>query len=159
MKSAAISSTDFRSFSNLPSGQTPNLAHRRVAERLLLLPKPGASLPKKVGSSSNARSKTSVCYTISASYGDKESDSVSSNEYTSPAKALRKLLESPGIHQGPACFDALSAKLVERAGFDFCFTTGMSFILFFKYALLCLNHFCFYLFGCLDLISHLRSIT
>ncbi|XP_009785440.2 uncharacterized protein [Nicotiana sylvestris] len=124
MKSAAISSTDFRSFSNLPSGQAPNLAHRRVAERLLLLPKPGASLPKKVGSSSNARSKTSVCYTISASYGDKESDSVSSNEYTSPAKALRKLLESPGIHQGPACFDALSAKLVERAGFDFCFTTG-----------------------------------
>lgn len=129
MKSAAISSTDFRSFSNLPSGQTPNSAHRRVAERLLLLPKPSASLPKKVGSSSSskARSKTSACDTISASYGDKESDSVSSNEYTSPAKALRKLLESPGIHQGPACFDALSAKLVERAGFDFCFTTGMSF--------------------------------
>lgn len=41
-----------------------------------------------------------------------------------PAKALRKILESPGIHQGPACFDALSAKLVERAGFRFCFTSG-----------------------------------
>ncbi|KAM7489978.1 hypothetical protein LguiB_027462 [Lonicera macranthoides] len=41
-----------------------------------------------------------------------------------PAKALRRILESPGVHQGPACFDALSAKLVERAGFDFCFTTG-----------------------------------
>ncbi|KAL7209284.1 hypothetical protein ACSBR1_030924 [Camellia fascicularis] len=26
--------------------------------------------------------------------------------------------------EGPACFDALSAKLVERAGFDFCFATG-----------------------------------
>lgn len=43
---------------------------------------------------------------------------------SSPAKSLRKLLASPGIHLGPACFDALSAKLVERAGFDFCFTTG-----------------------------------
>ncbi|XP_052208488.1 uncharacterized protein LOC127812178 isoform X2 [Diospyros lotus] len=42
----------------------------------------------------------------------------------SPAKALRRILDSPGIHQGPACFDALSAKLVERAGFDYCFTTG-----------------------------------
>ncbi|KAK9141349.1 hypothetical protein Scep_011030 [Stephania cephalantha] len=44
----------------------------------------------------------------------------------SPAEALRRLLESPGIHQGPACFDALSAKLVERAGFEFCFTSGFS---------------------------------
>ncbi|CAA6667810.1 unnamed protein product [Spirodela intermedia] len=43
-----------------------------------------------------------------------------------PAKALRKILESPGIHQGPACFDALSAKLVEHAGFKFCFTSGFS---------------------------------
>ncbi|KAI8537676.1 hypothetical protein RHMOL_Rhmol09G0042600 [Rhododendron molle] len=41
-----------------------------------------------------------------------------------PAKQLRRILDSPGIHQGPACFDALSAKLVESAGFDFCFTTG-----------------------------------
>ncbi|GFP93400.1 2 3-dimethylmalate lyase [Phtheirospermum japonicum] len=44
--------------------------------------------------------------------------------FSSPAKSLRRLLGSPGIHLGPACFDALSAKLVERAGFDFCFTTG-----------------------------------
>ncbi|KAL7124749.1 hypothetical protein ABFS83_14G070100 [Erythranthe nasuta] len=41
-----------------------------------------------------------------------------------PANSLRQLLAAPGIHLGPACFDALSAKLVERAGFDFCFTTG-----------------------------------
>lgn len=44
----------------------------------------------------------------------------------SPCKALRRLLESPGLHQGPACFDALSAKLVESAGFQFCFTSGFS---------------------------------
>ncbi|KAF3778299.1 2-3-dimethylmalate lyase [Nymphaea thermarum] len=39
----------------------------------------------------------------------------------SPVEALRRLLSSPGVHQGPACFDALSAKLVEKAGFDYCF--------------------------------------
>lgn len=39
-------------------------------------------------------------------------------------ETLRQLLRAPGIHLGPACFEALSAKLVERAGFDFCFTTG-----------------------------------
>ncbi|GMH09673.1 hypothetical protein Nepgr_011514 [Nepenthes gracilis] len=43
-----------------------------------------------------------------------------------PAKALRQLLDSPGLHQGPACFDALSAMLVQRAGFDFCFTSGFA---------------------------------
>ncbi|KAJ9189052.1 hypothetical protein P3X46_000391 [Hevea brasiliensis] len=51
---------------------------------------------------------------------------ICSAERTSPAKALRLILGSPGIHQGPACFDALSAKLVERAGFDYCFTSGFS---------------------------------
>ncbi|KAL2900761.1 2 3-dimethylmalate lyase [Bienertia sinuspersici] len=44
----------------------------------------------------------------------------------SPAMTLRRLLDSPGLHQGPACFDALSAKLVQNAGFDFCFTSGFS---------------------------------
>lgn len=46
----------------------------------------------------------------------------------SAAKALRKILETPGIHQGPACFDALSARLVERAGFQFSFMSGMCLI-------------------------------
>lgn len=44
----------------------------------------------------------------------------------SPAKSLRQILELPGVHQGPACFDALSAKLVEKSGFSFCFTSGFS---------------------------------
>ncbi|CAM8989209.1 unnamed protein product [Rhodiola kirilowii] len=48
----------------------------------------------------------------------------SSNERDSPAKELRKILDSAGVHQGPACFDALSAKLVQNAGFQFCFSTG-----------------------------------
>ncbi|KAI0528915.1 hypothetical protein KFK09_001459 [Dendrobium nobile] len=43
-----------------------------------------------------------------------------------PAKALRRLLESPGIHQGPVCHDALSAKLIERAGFPLAFMGGFA---------------------------------
>ena len=43
----------------------------------------------------------------------------------SPAKVLRRILSSPGIHQSPACFDALSAKLVERTGFECCVASGM----------------------------------
>lgn len=43
---------------------------------------------------------------------------------SSPAKALRRILMSPGIQQLPACFDALSAKLVEKAGFQCCLTGG-----------------------------------
>lgn len=54
--------------------------------------------------------------------GDGDNFSV---EAEPPAKVLRRILESPGIHQGPACFDALSAKLIERAGFRFCFTSGI----------------------------------
>ncbi|KAL8144395.1 hypothetical protein V2J09_017427 [Rumex salicifolius] len=49
-----------------------------------------------------------------------------SREFDRPVESLRRLLESPGVHLGPACFDALSAKLVEKAGFDFCFTSGFS---------------------------------
>ncbi|CAL5016052.1 unnamed protein product [Urochloa decumbens] len=44
----------------------------------------------------------------------------------SPAAALRRVLETPGAHQAPACYDALSARLVERAGFRACFTSGFS---------------------------------
>lgn len=57
---------------------------------------------------------------IIACYGDRNSPTIES-----PAKALRRILDSPGVHQGPACFDALSAKLVERAGFELCFTSGI----------------------------------
>ncbi|KAI7726250.1 hypothetical protein M8C21_008594 [Ambrosia artemisiifolia] len=60
---------------------------------------------------------------IAASYGGDRTENDAVLE-SSPAKKLRKLLESPGVHQGPACFNALSAKLVQRAGFQFCFTTG-----------------------------------
>lgn len=44
----------------------------------------------------------------------------------SRAAALRRILTSPGLHQGPACHDALSAKLVEQAGFSFTFMSGFA---------------------------------
>ncbi|XP_060959674.1 uncharacterized protein LOC115722840 isoform X2 [Cannabis sativa] len=44
----------------------------------------------------------------------------------SSATLLRRILDSPGIHQCPACFDALSAKLIDRAGFQCSLSGGFS---------------------------------
>lgn len=66
-------------------------------------------------------------FNIVASYGGSVTSAASRDDENNPssqAQKLRKIMGSPGIYQGPACFDALSAKLVERAGFEFCFTTG-----------------------------------
>jgi 2-methylisocitrate lyase-like PEP mutase family enzyme len=38
-----------------------------------------------------------------------------------PAAKLRKLLSKPDILLVPGCFDALSARLIERAGFHAAF--------------------------------------
>ncbi len=43
-----------------------------------------------------------------------------------PAERLRELLAKPGIIVMPSCFDALSAKLIERAGFDATFMGGFA---------------------------------
>jgi 2-methylisocitrate lyase-like PEP mutase family enzyme len=45
---------------------------------------------------------------------------------SSPARTLRTLLESPGLHVMPCCFDALSARLIEAAGFPLTFMSGFS---------------------------------
>ncbi|ESW11104.2 hypothetical protein PHAVU_008G003000 [Phaseolus vulgaris] len=80
----------------------------------------GGALPFHSSSVSFLRtSKSSVVTASSLSGNDASSPS-------SPAKLLRRILDSPGVHQGPACFDALSAKLVQTAGFQFCFTSGFS---------------------------------
>ncbi|KAL3506646.1 hypothetical protein ACH5RR_032028, partial [Cinchona calisaya] len=66
----------------------------------------------------------------SASYGGStivskdDDDNNNTSSSSSQARKLRKFLGSPGIHLGLACFDAFSAKLVEQASFDLCFTTG-----------------------------------
>ena len=45
---------------------------------------------------------------------------------TGPAARLRALLAEPGLHVMPCCFDALSARLVERAGFRLSFLSGFA---------------------------------
>ncbi len=45
---------------------------------------------------------------------------------TSPADRLRELLARPGLLLMVGCYDALSAKLVERAGFPLTFMSGFS---------------------------------
>ncbi len=42
------------------------------------------------------------------------------------ANTLRKLLAQPGLITVPCCFDALSARLVERAGFPLTFMSGFA---------------------------------
>ena len=44
----------------------------------------------------------------------------------SPPDALRALLAKPGLHVMPCCFDALSARLIERAGFPLTFMSGFA---------------------------------
>eukprot|EP00879_Flechtneria_rotunda_P021194 GHRR01022327.1.p1 GENE.GHRR01022327.1~~GHRR01022327.1.p1 ORF type:complete len:147 (+),score=27.33 GHRR01022327.1:90-530(+) len=49
---------------------------------------------------------------------------VSAVAAASRTDALRELLKSPTILKGPCCHDAISARLIERAGFDFAFMSG-----------------------------------
>jgi len=44
----------------------------------------------------------------------------------SAAEALRRLLAEPGILPMPCCFDALSARLIEQAGFRLTFMSGFA---------------------------------
>lgn len=43
---------------------------------------------------------------------------------TAPADQLRKLLKQPGLLTMPGCYDAMSAKLVQAAGFEVVFMSG-----------------------------------
>ena len=45
---------------------------------------------------------------------------------TSPAERLRSLLAKPGLVVMPCCYDALSAKLIEQAGFPLTFMSGFA---------------------------------
>jgi 2-methylisocitrate lyase-like PEP mutase family enzyme len=45
---------------------------------------------------------------------------------TPKAIALQKLLDRPGLHRMPCCFDAHSARLIERAGFELTFMSGFA---------------------------------
>ncbi|HIG00479.1 MAG TPA: isocitrate lyase/PEP mutase family protein [Myxococcales bacterium] len=43
-----------------------------------------------------------------------------------PSQRLRELLEMGRLHVMPCCFDALSARLIERAGFELTFMSGFA---------------------------------
>ncbi|KAL6970806.1 hypothetical protein U1Q18_030492 [Sarracenia purpurea var. burkii] len=88
-------------------------------QRLVSLPNVPVLLPSSIKNNTSISTARRIRKTFLSCSGDGNTIG-----RESPAKALRGILGSPGIHLGPACFDALSAKLVERAGFDFCFTTG-----------------------------------
>jgi 2-methylisocitrate lyase-like PEP mutase family enzyme len=45
---------------------------------------------------------------------------------TSPAARLRALLAEPRLHVMPCCYDAFSARLIERAGFRLTFMSGFA---------------------------------
>jgi 2-methylisocitrate lyase-like PEP mutase family enzyme len=47
-------------------------------------------------------------------------------ERLGPASRLRRLLAEPGLLVTPSCFDALSARLIERAGFRLAFMSGFA---------------------------------
>ncbi|XP_010508461.1 PREDICTED: uncharacterized protein LOC104785035 isoform X2 [Camelina sativa] len=79
----------------------------------------GASSPKPLSVSRRFRRVSVNSTAVSNSSGNENSPS-------SPAKKLREIMKSPGVLQGPCCFDALSAKLIERAGFPYCITSGFS---------------------------------
>ncbi|MCS5638648.1 MAG: isocitrate lyase/PEP mutase family protein [Myxococcota bacterium] len=44
----------------------------------------------------------------------------------SPSQRLRALLDAGGLRVMPCCFDALSARLIERAGFEVTFMSGFA---------------------------------
>lgn len=44
----------------------------------------------------------------------------------SPAARLHRLLDAPGLLTMPCCFDALSARLIEQAGFPLTFISGFA---------------------------------
>ena len=46
--------------------------------------------------------------------------------YESPTDRLRALLAQERLHVMPCCFDALSARMTERAGFDLTFMSGFA---------------------------------
>lgn len=48
------------------------------------------------------------------------------NQDKSPAASLRKLLNSPDFLTMPCCYDGLSAKLIQDAGFPFTFMSGFA---------------------------------
>ncbi|KAG2296052.1 hypothetical protein Bca4012_002527 [Brassica carinata] len=100
----------------------PRILHRQQSKPILFPPDSTPSIRQLYTKpiSVSRRSRGAINATAAAS------DTSGNSNASSPAKKLREIMQSPGVLQGPCCFDALSAKLVERAGFPYCLTTGFS---------------------------------
>ncbi|VVB03219.1 unnamed protein product [Arabis nemorensis] len=104
------------------SCSSPRILHQQSKSTLFpsdFTPSIGELYAKPISVSRRFRGTINATVTVSDSSGNVKSSS-------SPAKKLREVIKSPGVLQGPCCFDALSAKLVERAGFRYCITSGFS---------------------------------
>eukprot|EP00884_Botryococcus_braunii_P013086 jgi/Botrbrau1/21779/Bobra.0190s0006.2 len=71
---------------------------------------------------------STLAFTFTVAHSRRENLHVISQSYQSTSRAsnLRKLLDRPGVLQGPCCHDALSAKLIEDAGFPIAFMSGFT---------------------------------
>ncbi|KAL0786222.1 hypothetical protein Bca101_002468 [Brassica carinata] len=98
----------------------PRILHRQQSKPILFPPDSTPSIRQLYTKpiSVSRRSRGAINATAAAS------DTSGNSNASSPAKKLREIMQSPGVLQGPCCFDALSAKLVERAGFPYCLTTA-----------------------------------
>lgn len=54
--------------------------------------------------------------------------SAKAHEQLTPAEKLRALLRQDGLLSFPCCYDALSARLIERAGFPLSFSFASDFL-------------------------------
>ncbi|KAK4754466.1 hypothetical protein SAY87_002570 [Trapa incisa] len=112
--------------SSLPVALSPSSSSSPPSTLLYFLTKPAKSSLKRLKLILPAIHPRGASRTAIACSDGSYSNNTAPAGDPSPARALRRILELPGVHQGPACFDALSAKLVEKAGFDYCFTSGFS---------------------------------
>ncbi|KAJ0262544.1 Uncharacterized protein HA466_0054510 [Hirschfeldia incana] len=101
----------------------PRILHQQQSKPILSPPDFTPSIRKLLYTkpiSVSSRSRGAINATAAAS------DPSGNSNQSSPAKKLREVMQYSGVLQGPCCFDALSAKLVERAGFPYCITSGFS---------------------------------
>ncbi|CAJ2668813.1 unnamed protein product [Trifolium pratense] len=110
--STSYSATIGGRYGGVSGGCVPHLRHECLSFSSSFQSKSHSIFHSKTRTSKSQR-KTIISCSSSSSNSDK-------------VKLLREILDSPGVHQGPACFDALSANLVQSAGFPLCFTSGFS---------------------------------
>ncbi|KAF8093963.1 hypothetical protein N665_0373s0020 [Sinapis alba] len=100
----------------------PRILHQQQSKPILFPPDSTPSIRQLYTKPISVSSRFHGAINVTAAV----SDSSENSNPSSPAKKLREIMQSPGVLQGPCCFDALSAKLVERAGFPYCITTSFS---------------------------------